>query len=281
MLDGLIISILSLTKHAQEPLRIFILTGALQNRHRQFHALTDEHAALLDRVAKRKNPAHSVVKIDMTALFNANPPTANVNTLFTPYSMLRLYSDLIPEFSDRILYLDADVVCRQPFEDFYHQSLADTEFVGVLDHYGRWFFHHEWQLFDYVNSGVLLLNLKAIRSGGLFERCRDYCRRRPMIMPDQSAVNKLAHHKRLAPERYNEQQDVQADTVFQHFSTRWSFWPIIHTVSVKPWDVADMHAKLHLHIYDDILAEYQTIIDELDAHSTVATNSPTVSKLNQ
>lgn len=66
MLDGLIISILSLTKHAQEPLRIFILTGALQNRHRQFHALTDEHAALLDRVAKRKNPAHSVVKIDMT-----------------------------------------------------------------------------------------------------------------------------------------------------------------------------------------------------------------------
>ncbi|KRL16032.1 glycosyltransferase, family 8 [Lentilactobacillus rapi DSM 19907 = JCM 15042] len=281
MLDGLIISILSLTKHAQEPLRIFILTGTLQNRHRQFSALTDKHVTVLDQIAKRKNSAHSVTKIDMTALFNADPPSANINTLFTPYSMLRLYSDLIPEFSDRILYLDADVVCRQSFESFYHQSLENTEFVGVLDHYGRWFFHHEWQLFDYVNSGVLLLNLKAIRTDGLFKRCRDYCRRRPMIMPDQSAINKLAHHKRLASERYNEQQDVQIDTVFQHFSTRWSFWPIIHTVSVKPWDVDEMHAKLHLHIYDDILAEYQNVVEELNDEASIPANSSSAGKLNQ
>ncbi|PAL01352.1 glycosyl transferase [Lentilactobacillus parakefiri] len=265
MFSGLIISLLSLTKHAKEPLNIYILTGKLHNRHHQFQALSDDHAAFLDQLVKRNGEDNQVTKLDMTAQFEADPPTANINTLFTPYSMLRLYSDLVPQFSDRILYLDADVVCRRPFEDFYHQSLADTDFVGVLDHYGRWFFHHQLKPFDYINSGMLLMNLKMIRQDKLLVRCRDYCRKWPMIMPDQSAMNKLAKHKVFAPEKYNEQQDVQADTVFQHFSTRWKLWPIIHTVSVKPWEVDKVHEQLHLHEYDDILMAYQAIVTQLGA----------------
>ncbi|KRN57578.1 lps biosynthesis protein [Pediococcus inopinatus] len=92
-----------------------------------------------------------------------------------------------------------------------------------------------------------------------------------MIMPDQSAMNKLAKHKAFAPEKYNEQQDVQSDTVFQHFSTRWKLWPIVHTVSVKPWEVDKVHQQLHLHEYDDILAEYQEIMAELDAEGELET----------
>ncbi|WP_082409412.1 glycosyltransferase [Secundilactobacillus paracollinoides] len=271
MFSGLIISILSLTKHAQEPLNIYILTGQLYNRHQQFQALTDDHAAFLNQLVKRENVDSGVTKIDITTQFEADLPKANINTLFTPYSMLRLYSDLVPQFSDRILYLDADVVCRRPFEDFYHQSLAGTDFVGVLDHYGRWFFHHQQRAFDYINSGMLLMNLDMIRQDKLLARCRECCRKWPMIMPDQSAMNKLAKHKAFAPEKYNEQQDVQSDTVFQHFSTRWKLWPIVHTVSVKPWEVDKVHQQLHLHEYDDILAEYQEIMAELDAEGELET----------
>ena len=132
------------------------------------------------------------LQIDITTQFEADLPKANINTLFTPYSMLRLYSDLVPQFSDRILYLDADVVCRRPFEDFYHQSLAGTDFVGVLDHYGRWFFHHQQRAFDYINSGMLLMNLDMIR--------RDKCWPLPGMpkMADDyrtSALNRWPKHR--------------------------------------------------------------------------------------
>lgn len=270
MFEGLIISILSLTKHAHEPLKIYIMTGHLRNKHRQFQALSDDHIDFLNDLAKQGNNRNAVIKIDMTEKFEAELPTANINTLFTPYSMLRLYSDLVPQFSDRILYLDADVVCRRPFEAFYHQELDKVDFLGVLDHYGRWFFHHQLRPFDYINSGMLLMNLKQIRQDQLLARCRAYCAKRPMIMPDQSAMNKLAKHKAFVAEKYNEQQDVQPDTVFQHFSTRWKFWPIIHTVSVKPWEVDKVHSQLNLHEYDDILDEYQEIMAKLQAEPVLS-----------
>ncbi|MCB7112443.1 glycosyltransferase, partial [Agathobacter rectalis] len=78
-------------------------------------------------------------------------------------SMLRLYVDLIPDMPDRLLYLDNDVICREPFDDFYYQDLTGVQIVGVLDHYGKWFFHHQMRMADYINSGILLLNLPEIK----------------------------------------------------------------------------------------------------------------------
>jgi len=270
MFQGVLLSVLSLLKHTKEPLKIYILTAELQNKRHQFTGFTMEHADFINKVVKQYDDQNSVTRIDITDLYNANLPTANANTMFTPYSMLRLYADQIPELSGRILYLDADVLCRRPFEDFYSQSLLNTEIVGTLDYYGRWFFHHQLRPFDYINSGMLLMNLKQIRQDQLLARCRAYCAKRPMIMPDQSAMNKLAKHKAFVAEKYNEQQDVQPDTVFQHFSTRWKFWPIIHTVSVKPWEVDKVHSQLNLHEYDDILDEYQEIMAKLQAEPVLS-----------
>ena len=75
-------------------------------------------------------------------------------------------------------------------------------------------------------------------------------------MPDQSAINKLCRDKLICPRRYNEQRKLHKDTVFQHFTTSFRFFPWFHTVSVKPWDINRMHKVLHLHEYDDLLYEY-------------------------
>jgi len=81
-----------------------------------------------------------------------------------------------------------------------------------------------------------------------------------MFMPDQSAINSLAVHKRLMSRRYNEQRRLRANTVFQHFTTSFRLFPWVHTLTVKPWQVADVHSKLKLHEYDDILTEYEKLI---------------------
>ncbi|KRL93385.1 glycosyltransferase family 8 protein [Levilactobacillus hammesii] len=260
MKPGLLISILSLLKETHEPLAIYILTAAMQSDTRQFEPLTVKTVAELDAIVKQANPASCVTRIDVTALVAAEPLTANRNTIFTPCCMLRLYADQVAQLPDKLLYLDTDVICRLNCQPFYHQDIREIELAGVLDHYGRWFFHQSWRHFDYMNSGMLLLNLKVIRRTGLFARCRELCRTEEMFMPDQSAINRLVTRKRLLPRRYNEQRRLKANTVFQHFTTSFRLFPWLHTLTVKPWQVEDVHRKLKLHEYDDILTDYQKLI---------------------
>lgn len=263
MKQGLLISILSLLKRVPEPLNITILTARMHSDTRQFLPLTATTAEGLNRLVKRTNPANCVTRVDVTALVRQTPPTANRNTIFTPCCVLRLYADQVPGLPDRLLYLDTDVICRQDPRAMYYQDLSGIELAGVLDHYGRWFFHRHWPRGDYVNSGVLLLNLAEIRRTGLFARSRQLCQVQEMFMPDQSALHQLVTRQRLLPRRYNEQRRLHAETIFQHFTTSFRFFPWVHTLTVKPWEVTAMHDRLKLHEYDDILTDYQKIITNL------------------
>ena len=116
---------------------------------------------------------------------------------------------------------------------------------------------------DYINSGVLLLNMEKIKQTKLFERARERCVKRWMFMPDQSALNKLAQAKRIVPRKYNEQHQLYDDTVFQHFTTSFKFFPLFKIQTIKPWEVQQVHDVLGIHEYDDILNEYQQLVPNL------------------
>ncbi len=262
--DGLVLSALSLANHTDEPLHIHVLTMSLVTPKKTYHPVS---ASLLQFLAKKlgeTNPGSTVECTDVAPLFQQEVPEINLDTRFTPFCMLRLFADELP-LPDKVLYLDTDVLCRGDFAEFYHQNIDDVEFAGVPDHYGRWFFRKKWYRMDYVNSGVLLLNMKKIRETGLFRRCRTMCRTEKMFMPDQSALNKLAQHKRLLHRRWNEQRRLHPDTVFQHFTTSFRFFPWFHTVTVKPWEPEKMHRILRLHEYDDLLAQWSAFRAEYDA----------------
>lgn len=249
--DGLMISVLSLLRHVKEPLHIYILTMSQAG----CEPLPQSLAEVLEQ---RICPGGGSVRLlDVSDLFMREPPKANLETRFTPCCMLRLYTDLLPEIPNRVLYLDTDVVCRMDCREFYEQDMGNHEVAGVLDYYGSWFFRKNPFRRDYLNSGVLLLNMKRIRQTGLFQKCRNRCSEKKMFMPDQSAINKLSQGKLILPRRYNEQRKLHPDTVFQHFSTSFRFFPYIHTVTVKPWQPDRMHQVLKLHEYDDLLEEFQ------------------------
>ena len=249
--DGLMISVLSLLRHVRQPLHIYILTMSQAG----CQSLPPSLAQVLEqRVCPNGG---SVTLLDVSELFRREPPQANLSTRFTPCCMLRLYADLLPQIPGRILYLDTDVICRRDFQDFYRQDMEGMEVAGVLDYYGSWFFRRNLLRRDYLNSGVLLLNMDLIRQSGLFQKCRSRCAQKKMFMPDQSAINKLAQGKKLLPRRYNEQRKLHSDTVFHHFTTSFRFFPYIHTVTVKPWQPEKMHEILKLHEYDDLLEEFR------------------------
>lgn len=261
--DGFLITSLSLADHVNEPLHIYILTMTITTTEKSFAPVNQQTANLIEEQLKLANADSKVTLIDVTELFQAQPPTANLASRFTPFAMLRLYADQISAIPDRILYLDNDIICRKNFAQFYYQDLTDVEMVGVLDHYGKWLFHHEHRPLDYLNSGVLLLNLSEIKQTGLFAKCREYLATKTLFMPDQSALNILSREKRIAPRRYNDQRRLHKNTVFQHFPTSFRLFPCIHTLTVKPWEVDKMHQVLPLHEYDEILALYQTLAPQL------------------
>ena len=273
---GVLISVLSLLKNCRGPLEIYIATIEYEN----VKPFSRKTAELLDKLVKgdkslklseefliNANPKSFVKLIDATDVFSKNLPSKNMGSYFTPCSMLRLYADKIPELAllDRILYLDYDVVCRKDLSEFYNINMDGIEAAGVLDIYGRRFYHYNG-LFkqDYMNSGVMLFNMEECKKTGMFSKAVFLCGKRWMMLADQAALNKSIKKRKLMPLKYNDQNERPSrDTVLHHFSNNFKFLPFFHVQKVKPFEIEKVHEVLKIYEYDDIFSEYNKIKEKL------------------
>ncbi|MBQ6375484.1 glycosyltransferase family 8 protein [Candidatus Saccharibacteria bacterium] len=261
--DGVAISILSLLMNGEGIYNIYIATVKYDGTK----PFSERSARVLDELAKKYNSQNSVRLIDATEVFVKNLPKKNMGSYFTPCSMLRLYMDRMPELNklDRVLYLDYDVVCRGDIREFYNMDLTNVEAAGVLDIYGKNFYHYRGLFnFDYMNSGVMLFNLDECRKTGCFEKAVELCARRWMMLADQAALNKAISRRRLVARKYNEQGErPRSDTVLHHFSNNFKLWPVFHVQKVKPHQIDKVHEVLKIHEYDKIYEEYLKVRDDL------------------
>lgn len=260
--NGVLVSILSILKHNKEELHFYIMTIEYEG----VRPFRKETAKYLNTLVKKMNSKNFVKLIDATEVFVRNLPKKNMGSYFTPCSMLRLYLDKVPELAklDRILYLDYDVVCRGDLTEFYDMDMEGIEAAGVLDIYGKHFYHYHGLKQTYMNSGVMLFNVSECVKSGMFEKAVKLCGERWMMLADQAALNKSIVHRKLLPRKYNEQGErPREDTVLHHFSNNFKFWPVFHVQKVKPFEVDKIHEVLKIHEYDDILKEYAKLKGEL------------------
>lgn len=238
---GIMLSVLTLLEHSREPHHIYLLTMSYMS----YSPISTTFAARLEGILRRDGNGGFARRIDCTGIFRNELPLANLDTRFTPYCMLRLWADLVPGLPDRLLYLDYDVVCKGDFSVFYYQDLTDIEYIAVPDYYGQLVYSYQTAWHGrYVNSGVMLLNMKIIRYTGLLKKCRKLCAIQRMFLPDQHALNRSATSVKIAGRKYNDQRRTCRDTIFRHFSTTFRLFPTFHTVSVKPWETEKMHLIL-------------------------------------
>ncbi len=250
--DGMVISTLSIVRFCNAPLSIFLLTMDLSDRNPAFLPIDEEQRAYIEAICQSVNPDSSVTLLDVGQLYRETmSDSPNAETGYTPYCFLRLYADRLP-LPDRVIYLDTDTVLCQDIRLLYEQELDGCELAGVRDRYGCRFFG-----INYMNSGVLLLDLARIRETGLFRRAIALCAEKKIFLPDQTAINRLVKHKKLLPRRFNEQKCEREDTVIRHFSMTIRRIPF-RTQNVKPWQVDRVHAILGTHYYDAILDDYLT-----------------------
>lgn len=250
--DGLMISLLSASKNTKEAIRSYVLTMDLSDINPKYQPLTEKHRKYLEDMLKEQNPQSSVTLLDITDIYKSSMLNSkNLKNHFTPYAQLRLFADMLHEIPHKIIYLDTDTVVNGDLKELFNISIADYELACVDDLY-NWLNPYRWKVRHYFNSGVLLLNMKAIRKSKLFKNARELVANKKMISPDQDALNFLVKKKLILPERFNAKDRYYKEIVVHHFCNvrrKHHFF-----FRVKPWMVDLVKEKMDA--YNDLLDEY-------------------------
>lgn len=252
--DGVLTCLLSIVKRTTENVRlnVFLFTMDVSRIKADYVPITDSEVDFLQNVLRKYNPKSTVKKVDVTQLYEENfAGSPNEGAYCSPYTLIRLFADLVPKMPDKILYLDADVMFNRDARLLYDIDVTDYEYAAANDHYGKYLIRH-----DYINAGVLLLNMKKIRQTGLFEKARKLICTKKLVFADQSAIIRSTTRKKLLPQKFNDQKFLHKHTVVRHFSKRLFWLPYPHTDNIKQWQVDKVHKVFRYHAFDDIYEEY-------------------------
>lgn len=250
--DGMLITLLSLTKHTKTPVNAFCLTMDLQDVNPKFIAISKKQADFLEKILKEGNSESKLTLIDLSDMFrNEMLDSVNLKSHFTPYTLLRLFADKIEQIPDKILYLDTDTIINNDINELYNIDIENYEIACVNDIY-NWTAPSRWRIKNYFNAGVMLLNMKKIRETGMFTKTRELCRYKKMLYPDQDALNKTVTYKKMLPVKFNSKDKYYPEIVVHHFCNVRKNWNFFHRI--KPWEVDLVKTKMSA--YNDILDKY-------------------------
>ncbi len=217
--------------------------------------LNQEDIDRLERQARSFGQEISFYTFDKELL----PEGLKVTEEWSVEAYFRLFmTDILPEYIDRVLYLDVDVIVNKPIYDFYYMDMKDYEIVGCRDFsliLQEGFQDKRQELFApileeedfvYINSGVMLVDMQMLRA----KVCgADYMalaeeKRGKLLAPDQDIIN-LMHWQNIGlvdEFRYDFfnacLKKVTVDEVRQQVS-------IIHYAGPKPWMPIDREKHAH------------------------------------
>lgn len=258
--DGVLTAGLSIVRRLEKPraLTVHIFTMELTRVSPDYLPMTQQHREIIQAALRRHNPETEVRLYDVTDLYERHlGQNANEGCYCSPYTLLRLLADLLP-MPDKLLYLDADVMVCRDIGLLYDRDVTGMEYAAARDHYGKFLIHP-----NYINAGVLLLNMKLCRRTGIFENARALLRQKKLMFADQSALARSTTCRKVLPQRFNDQKFLYRNTVIRHFSKRLYYTPYPHTENIKQWQVEKVHEKFGYTCFDDILEEYLAIKERI------------------
>lgn len=259
--DGALTELISITNRTKEDINCYIFTMDATRLKPEYTPIKDEQIQFLNKVVQSKNENNKVTKIDVTNLYKQEfMNSKNENAYCTPYTLLRLLTDLVPEIPDKILYLDIDMMAGNDISKLYNIDVSDYEYAAVKEKYGCWVIRP-----DYINAGMLLLNMKKIKETKLLEKAREMIKTRKLLFADQDALFWSTTKKKILPRIYNEQSKFnKKDTVICHFCKRLMFRPYPHTENFKQWNIKEIHEVLKCYYFDKDLEEYVKLKEEFE-----------------
>ena len=208
-----------------------------------FHLLYDRERSNHDMECARENYFHYKSleeKYDTKITFHHTDIPDWINEIpfiqiYTASSVLRFFIlDLFPDL-DKVLYLDTDIVVRLDIAEIWGQNIGNFDLAarsGKLPFARRRNYQRRNINYDnYFNSGVILFNLKEIRSKKITSSDLFSCLKvnQDLGWPDQDVLNMVFKSVFILPEKYNLLANKSNLTVMDgavfHFAGR-----------VKPWN---------------------------------------------
>lgn len=264
--DGMLTTALSLVKRtaSKEPFLFHLFTMDVSHLKDNYLPITQEQADFLENTVQSYNPENRVRLVDVTDLymkyFSGCP---NEGAYCSPYTLIRLFADLVDGMPDKLLYLDIDLLFQHDVHLLYDIDIDGYEYAAARDHYGKYILNP-----NYINAGVILFNMKECRRTGLFSKAREWIQRKKLTFADQSAIIRSTKRKKMLPQKFNDQKFLHKHTVVRHFSKRLFYLPYPHTDNIKQWHVDRVHKVFGYHQFDDILNEYLQLKDKFQKEST-------------
>lgn len=252
--DGILTCVLSILRRTgtEEPFHFILYTMDVSHIKPAYVPISEKQAAFLRSVVQSYNQDSQVQLVDVTALYMKEfAGCPNESAYCSPYTLIRLFADLVGGMPDKLLYLDADILFNRDIRLLYDVDIEGYEYAAARDHYGKYLLNP-----NYINAGVLLLNLAEMRRTGILEKARKLIRTKKLTFADQSALIRSTTRKKMLPQRFNDQKFLHKHTVVRHFSKRLFWLPYPHTDNVKQWQVSRVHKVFGYYCFDDILYEY-------------------------
>ena len=267
--DGALTQLISITNKTKRDITCYIFTMDVSRIKPDYVSITDEQVEFLEQVVKSKNINNKIVKIDVTDLYEEEFGHCKNETAYcTPYTLLRLLADKVPQIPDKILYLDIDMMAGDDISKLYDIDITEYEYAAVKEKYGSWIIRP-----DYINAGMLLLNMKKIKETGLLLRARELIKKRKLLFADQDAIFWSTKKKKLLPRIFNEQSKFnKKDTVICHFCKRLMLTPYPHKENYKQWQIEEIHKYLKCYAFDEDLEEYKKYKKEYKERKEEYTN---------
>lgn len=107
-----------------------------------------------------------------------------------------LAAQYLPEHLDRVLYLDPDIVVINPLDEFYTMNLSGKYLAAATHQFNvmQWINRKRLKMprgTEYVNSGVMLMNLPLLRAEQDVQALYAYIRdnRSRLLLQDQDLLN--------------------------------------------------------------------------------------------
>ncbi|MBR6921636.1 MAG: lipopolysaccharide biosynthesis protein [Clostridia bacterium] len=252
--DGMLTCALSIMKRSdsKEPYTFYVYTMDVSHIKPAYTPIDDGIIEYFDGIIKGYNKENRVIKIDVTDIYKKEfAGCPNEGAYCSPYTLIRLFADMIDGMPDKLLYLDADIMFNRDIHLLYDTDVSEYEYAAARDHYGKYMISP-----NYVNAGVLLFNLKKMKETGILQKAREFIKTKKLVFADQSAIIRSTTKKKMLPQRYNDQKFLHKHTVVRHFSKRLFWLPYPHTDNIKQWDVSRVHRIFRYYAFDDVLYEY-------------------------
>ena len=111
--DGMLTCALSMMMRttSKEPFHFFVFTMDLTSIKDNYIPLKPAQEKVFRETIKRYNPENEVKVIDVSAFYKEHfSGCPNETAYCSPYTLIRLFADMVPEIPDKLLYLDADIM---------------------------------------------------------------------------------------------------------------------------------------------------------------------------